>query len=194
MQNQIKDILKHNPIVPVVLLSDDKEAIEMCKFIIDSGIKCIEVTLRNEYAIKGISLIKKEFGDSLSVGAGTVCTPNQVELLQSLEIDFMVSPGINRELIQSFNNSGVAYLPGTSTPSEMILAMELGLETLKFFPAELFGGIKALKTYSSVFPSLGFCPTGGISKSTYKQYLQLKNVISVGGSWIQLDFKNLNRK
>ena len=97
----------------------------------------------------------------------------------------MVSPGISMELSTSFENSGIPFIPGVSTPSEIISGLQLGWDTFKFFPAHLFGGLDALKTYGQVFPQVKFCPTGGIKAETYNEYLKLPNVISVGGSWLQ---------
>jgi len=89
------------------------------------------------------------------------------------------------ELSSSFENSGIPFIPGVATPSEIILGLQLGWDTFKFFPAHLFGGLEALKTYGQVFPEVQFCPTGGIKAETYKHYLSLPNVMSVGGSWLQ---------
>jgi 2-dehydro-3-deoxyphosphogluconate aldolase/(4S)-4-hydroxy-2-oxoglutarate aldolase len=96
----------------------------------------------------------------------------------------MVSPGINENLSSALMDSEIPFIPGVATPSEIILGMQLGWDTFKFFPANLFGGIKALKTYRNVFPSILFCPTGGITENTHQEYLELSNVVSVGGSWL----------
>ena len=96
----------------------------------------------------------------------------------------MVSPGLTNPMIQQFDVSEIPFLPGVSTPSEIIRGMDLGWKYFKFFPADLFGGAKALKTYGSIFKNSFFCPTGGINQDNYKDYLELDNVLSVGGSWL----------
>ena len=99
-------------------------------------------------------------------------------------VDFIVSPGMNKDLVMAMGDSTIPFIPGVATPSDIMLAMALDCQFLKFFPANLFGSVAALKTYQQVFPSIMFCPTGGLTESTYSQYLELTNVISVGGSWM----------
>ena len=97
----------------------------------------------------------------------------------------MVSPGISTPLVPYLEDSEIAFIPGVATPSDIILGLQLGWDTFKFFPAHIFGGLQALKTYGQVFPQIKFCPTGGITEETYKSYLELENVISIGGSWLK---------
>jgi 2-dehydro-3-deoxyphosphogluconate aldolase/(4S)-4-hydroxy-2-oxoglutarate aldolase len=121
----------------------------------------------------------------MDIGVGTLVTNEQIEKAAELGVDFMVSPGISKALAPTFESCGIPFIPGVATPSEIITGLELGWDTFKFFPAHLFGGLDALKTYGQVFPQVKFCPTGGIKADTYEQYLSLSNVISVGGSWLQ---------
>ncbi len=191
-QNKIGTILSSSSVIPVVSFDKDDNPVEFVNFLIKQGINCIEVTLRNDFAIEAIRLIKKSLPENFYLGVGTVVNASQVDELKKIGVDFMVSPGSNLELIKIMQQSGIAFLPGVSTPSEIIGAIQLGLTYLKFFPANLFGGINALKTYSSVFPNIIFCPTGGISQMNYIEFLDLPNVISVGGTWIQKKYYKKN--
>ena len=183
-QNNIRQTLEEHPVIPVVSFDKVADVEPTINLLIEKGIHCIEITLRNDCAFecieKAIALKKEAF----SVGIGTVVSKEQIEKATKLGVHFMVSPGINQGLADAFDSSGTPFIPGVSTPSEIILGMQLGWDTFKFFPANLFGGSKALKTYGNVFPSIKFCPTGGISEETHSSYLALKNVISVGGSWL----------
>jgi 2-dehydro-3-deoxyphosphogluconate aldolase / (4S)-4-hydroxy-2-oxoglutarate aldolase len=183
-QNNIEQILKENQVIPVVTFNNVKEVDHVIDKILSKNIKCIEVTLRTDAAIDCIKYIKQKYSSKIKVGMGTVINSEQISNAINLKVDFMVSPGISRTLVNAFEKSNIAYIPGVSTPSEIIKAINLGLNTLKFFPANLFGGIDALKTYGQVFPNVKFCPTGGINENTYQHYLDLNNVIAVGGSWM----------
>jgi 2-dehydro-3-deoxyphosphogluconate aldolase / (4S)-4-hydroxy-2-oxoglutarate aldolase len=183
-QNKVRSKLSEHAMIPVVTFNDVKEAIPIMEKIISKGVRCIEVTLRTPCAEECIAIIKSKFGSEVMVGAGTVINSNQVKRMIELNVDFMVSPGFSENLIDSMQASGIAYLPGVATPGEMIKAQEKNCYTLKFFPANLFGGLAALKVYAGLFPNVLFCPTGGISQSNYEEYQQQSNVISVGGSWI----------
>lgn len=191
-QNKIGTILSSSSVIPVVSFDKGDNPVEFVNFLIKQGINCIEVTLRNDFAIEAIRLIKKSLPENFYLGVGTVVNASQVDELKKIGVDFMVTPGSNLELIKIMQQSGIAFLPGVSTPSEIIGAIQLGLTYLKFFPANLFGGINALKTYSSVFPNIIFCPTGGISQMNYIEFLDLPNVISVGGTWIQKKYYKKN--
>lgn len=183
-QNNIRKILKANPVIPVVSFNSIEEVEPAINLLIGKGINCIEITLRNDNAFSCVKAAKKLNISGFHVGIGTIVSEEQIKQVADIAVDFMVSPGMNKNLSNTFNNSGIPFIPGIATPSEIILGMELGWDTFKFFPANLFGGTKALKTYGSVFPNVLFCPTGGISEDSYKSYLELSNVISVGGSWL----------
>ncbi len=190
MGNQsIYKILKNNPLVPVVTFNKEDDPEDFMDYLIKRNVFCIEITLRTEYGLKAIELLKKKFSDTIQVGAGTVISSLQVNQLKSIGADFMVSPGLTVDLFECMINSKIPFLPGVATPSEIIKAQELGLEYLKFFPANLYGGIDALKMFGGLFPALKFCPTGGISEATSQEYLALNNVIAVGGSWFQKNYK-----
>ena len=190
MRNQsIYKILKNNPLVPVVTFNKEDDPEDFMDYLIKRNVFCIEITLRTEYGLKAIELLKKKFSDTIQVGAGTVISSLQVNQLKSIGADFMVSPGLTVDLFECMIKSKIPFLPGVATPSEIIKAQELGLEYLKFFPANLYGGIDALKMFGGLFPALKFCPTGGISEATSQEYLALNNVIAVGGSWFQKNYK-----
>ena len=183
-QNNIRKTLQEHSVIPVVSFDKVTDVEPTINLLIEKGIHCIEITLRNDCAFECIEKALSLKTEGFSVGIGTVVSKSQIEKATALGVHFMVSPGINEELAEAFNSSGIPFLPGVSTPSEIILGIQLGWDTFKFFPANLFGGSKALKTYGNVFPSIKFCPTGGISEETHESYLALKNVICVGGSWL----------
>ena len=183
-QNNIRETLGKHAVIPVVSF-DSFEAVEpTIAKLIEQGIHCIEITLRNDCAFECIEKAISLNTEGFDVGIGTVVSKAQIEKAKNIGVHFMVSPGINETLADAFNTSGIPFIPGVATPSEIILGMQQGWDTFKFFPANLFGDLKALKTYGNVFPSIMFCPTGGISEETHESYLALKNVISVGGSWL----------
>lgn len=183
-QNNIEKVLRENPIIPVVTFNSKEEVDEVVQELLSKGIKCIEVTLRTDCAFDCIKYAKEKYGNEISVGMGTVTNVNHVYKAQDLQVDFMVSPGISRTQSSAFERSSIPFIPGVSTPSEIIKAVNLGYDVLKFFPANLFGGIGALKAYGQVFPQVKFCPTGGVSEENHQEYLALDNVIAVGGSWL----------
>ena len=187
-QNGIRDFLKHHPVVPVVKLEQVDEVIPLIKFLDHSGIHCIEITLRSNCALEAIKLAKKHVPSHFKIGVGTVINREQLMAVIDAEVDFIVLPGLNSELVEILQQIQIPFLPGVISPSEIMGALELGWDTLKFFPAHIAGGLKAIKTFGQVFPQVHFCPTGGITKENHKDYLALENVISVGGSWVQKDF------
>jgi len=190
--NKIREILELNPLVPVVTFHENDDPLAFMEFLLNQNVNCIEITLRTSSGLSAIERIKKEF-DNVKVGAGTVTNKDQIEKLSDLGVDFMVSPGTTEKLIKEFINSEIPFINGVSTASEIILSKELGMDTLKFFPAHLYGGIAAIKIFGQLFPDIKFCPTGGINVQTSKEYLAQTNVIAVGGSWFQKDYKSLRK-
>ncbi len=177
-----------HPLVPVVTFKEADDPLQLMNYLIENDIHCIEVTLRTTQGIKAIATLRQTYGASILVGAGTVTTTIQVDELKEVGVDFLVSPGITSSLQKAMQASGIPYLPGVATPGEILKAMEMGLRTLKFFPANLFGGLDALKAYEQVFPDIQFCPTGGVTQDTCQDYLALQNVFAVGGTWFQKQF------
>ncbi|MFN5846446.1 MAG: bifunctional 4-hydroxy-2-oxoglutarate aldolase/2-dehydro-3-deoxy-phosphogluconate aldolase [Flavobacteriia bacterium] len=184
MQNNIEDILSRNSIIPVVTIHDFHQIDAVYDQLMKQGIKCIEITLRTDYAWEAIAEFKLKYGCEIKVGVGTVISNEQILKCKDLKVDFMVSPGLTTSLVQNLEHSEIPFIPGVATPSEIIRGMEIGWRFFKFFPANLFGGVDALKAYGSLFKDVKFCPTGGVNETNYKEYLALNNVISVGGSWV----------
>ncbi|MFT6501552.1 MAG: 2-dehydro-3-deoxyphosphogluconate aldolase/(4S)-4-hydroxy-2-oxoglutarate aldolase [Crocinitomicaceae bacterium] len=187
LQNNIEALLKANPLIPVVTIESLDEVDVVYENLSSQGINCVEITLRTEIAWEAIALFKEKYGPAFKVGVGTIISPDDILKCVKLKVDFMVSPGLTSSMIQQFDFSGIPFLPGVSTPSEIIRGIDMGWRVFKFFPADLFGGAKALKVYGNIFKDVSFCPTGGINKDNYQEYLDLKNVMAVGGSWLTSD-------
>jgi len=184
MQNGINSILSKHRLVPVVTIKSLDEIDTIAQKLQEQDVSCIEITLRTDIAWNAIEIFKERYGDTFDVGVGTIISTQDVAKAKQIGVDFIVSPGYTNNLAKALDLCGIPFLPGVSTPSEIIKAKESGCKYLKFFPANLFGGIKALKTYAALFPDCHFCPTGGISEENHLDYLKLPNVICVGGSWI----------
>lgn len=184
IQNNIESVLKKHSIIPVVTVTDLSEIDFTISTLLSKKINCVEVTLRTPIAFEAIKEIKNKFGNELSVGVGTIVSIENIQMAIECGVDFMVSPGMNKELVMAMRDSTIPFIPGVATPSDIMLGMALDCQFLKFFPANLFGSVAALKTYQQVFPNVQFCPTGGLTEITYLEYLQLTNVLSVGGSWM----------
>lgn len=179
----IHNILKKNPILPVIVLDKYEHALPLADALMEGGITTLEITLRTPVALEAIELLKSKMPECI-VGAGTVVKPAQFFEIKQAGADFAVSPGISSELIERAEKENIPYLPAIATPSEILLAIQHKLSLLKFFPAGLNGGVAALRNFMSVFPAIRFCPTGGIDQGNMMDYFSLKNVICVGGSWL----------
>lgn len=177
------DILQRSPVVPVIVIDDLADALPMAKALLAGGVDVLEVTLRTPAALDAIKLLSDELPDAL-VGAGTVTNPEQLEQVRAAGAKFAISPGITDALLQAGQVSDIPLIPGISTVSELMHAIDFGYSHLKFFPAEAAGGVAMLKAISGPFPQIRFCPTGGISLHNYRDYLALPNVLCVGGSWL----------
>lgn len=184
MQNGILTLLQPHSTVPVAVLNTKEQADAACRRLLEQGYASIEITLRTERALELIRYVQTQYGTQLCVGAGTVCEPAQAEAAAKAGAEFLVSPGQTTALLLAMKNTGIPYLPGAVTPSEILQSQERDLGVLKFFPAHLFGGAMALSAYASVFQSVRFLPTGGIGETTKQDYLSLPNVVAVGGSWM----------
>jgi 2-dehydro-3-deoxyphosphogluconate aldolase / (4S)-4-hydroxy-2-oxoglutarate aldolase len=184
----IEQVLKHQRYVPVVTFAETDDVGRFADFLLDQGVSCIEVTLRTPFAMQAIRNLKNAYGDRLVIGAGTVTRVHQIVELKEIGVDFVVSPGLIKELFEAASKVSTPFLPGVATPTEIMNARAWGIKWLKFFPANVNGGAIALKAYASVFPDVRFCPTGGISKDSSSDYLDLPNVFAVGGSWFQKEF------
>ncbi|MGL2635498.1 bifunctional 4-hydroxy-2-oxoglutarate aldolase/2-dehydro-3-deoxy-phosphogluconate aldolase [Helicobacter pylori] len=183
MQDKIIEVLQISPIVPVVVIEDLNDAVPLAQSLIEGGIPIIEVTLRSSCALEAIELIAKNV-PKMRVGAGTILNPTQLEQAQNRGAEFLISPGLTIELLEYAKKKGMPLIPGVSSSSEVMQALELGYNALKFFPAEYCGGVKLLNAFNGPFKGVKFCPTGGISADNMRSYLNLENVLCVGGSWL----------
>ncbi len=169
-------------IVPVIAINHAQQALPLAKVLMDNGLPCAEITFRTEAAQEAIRLMREAYPEML-IGAGTVLTTAQVDQAQQAGADFIVSPGLNPTTVKYCQQRGIAIVPGVNNPSLVEQAMELGLRTLKFFPAEPSGGVAMLKALSAVYP-VKFMPTGGISAANVQHYLDLPSVVACGGTWM----------
>ncbi|GAA4919994.1 2-dehydro-3-deoxyphosphogluconate aldolase/(4S)-4-hydroxy-2-oxoglutarate aldolase [Nonomuraea thailandensis] len=171
------------PVIPVVVIEDAGTAVPMARALVAGGLPVIEVTLRTPAAREAIARIAEEVPEA-TVGAGTIRSTEDIAASVSAGAKFLVSPGTTLSLVEALDSSGVPYLPGAATVSEVMALVERGIKELKFFPAEAAGGIPYLKSLSGPLPDVRFCPTGGIKPETARDYLALPNVGCVGGSWL----------
>lgn len=179
----LRTILRAAPVVPVLVIDDLAAAVPIARALVSGGLPAIEVTLRTPVAAEAIRAIAAEV-EGATVGAGTVLTPVQVELAVDAGAAFLVSPGTTPDLLSEAEDAPVPFLPGAATATEAMVLAERGYRYLKFFPAEPAGGVAYLKALASPLPDTLFCPTGGITAASAPDYLALKNVICVGGSWL----------
>lgn len=176
-------VLDLAPVVPVVVLEDAADAVPLARALVTGGLPAIEVTLRTPAAPDAIRAIADGVPDAV-VGAGTVITPAQVDEAVDAGARFLVSPGWTEALLAAMRASGVPFLPGVSTVSEVVALLERGVREMKFFPARAAGGTAYLKALAGPLPQARFCPTGGIGADSAPDYLALPNVGCVGGSWM----------
>lgn len=181
--NEILGKIRKIAIVPVVLLENAKDAKPLAQALCDGGLPCAEVTFRTEAAEEGIRIMKKEFPEML-VGAGTVLTTEQADRAMAAGAEFIVSPGLNPRVVGHCLDRGITMLPGTATPSDVERAMEFGLDTVKFFPAEAAGGLAMIKAMAAPYVNMKFMPTGGINEKNLRSYLDFPSVLACGGSWM----------
>jgi len=177
------EILQTGPVVPVMVIKETAHAVPLAKALVAGGVKVLEITLRSDAALESIRLISEQVPDAI-VGAGTVSSEEDLENITKAGAVFAISPGLTPNLLKAAGKSKIPLIPGISSASELMYGMEAGLSEFKFFPAEAAGGIKMIQSLGGPFPHITFCPTGGINTGNYKDYLALKNVACVGGSWL----------
>jgi 2-dehydro-3-deoxyphosphogluconate aldolase/(4S)-4-hydroxy-2-oxoglutarate aldolase len=175
--------IKSLGIVPVVKIDDVEKAVPLAEALCRGGLPCAEITFRTEQAEESIRRIAEVMPDML-VGAGTVLTPAQADKAQAAGAKFIVSPGLNPTVVEHCLNKGIPIFPGCSSPSDIEKALELGLNCVKFFPAEQAGGIAAIKAMAAPYGNINFLPTGGINAKNLNDYLSFDRVIACGGSWM----------
>ena len=181
--NETLEKLGQYGIVPVVVLNDSKDAEPLADALCEGGLACAEVTFRTEAAAESIKIMSEKHPEML-VGAGTVLTVEQVDEAVAAGAKFIVSPGLNSEVVKYCLDKNIAITPGVVTPSEMEQAIELGLNIVKFFPAEPSGGLSMIKAVSAPYTMLKFMPTGGINPGNVKEYLKSDKIFACGGSWM----------
>ena len=177
-----EEILTMGPVVPVIVIERLEDAVPLAKALIAGGVKVLEVTLRTECALEAIKKIIKEVPEAV-VGAGTVTSVEQLKQVTEAGVEFIITPGITDAILKAAVEGPVPVIPGIATISELLTAQEYGLTALKFFPAEINGGVAALKAFAGPCGYMKFCPTGGVNPKNYRDYLALNNVLCVGGTW-----------
>jgi 2-dehydro-3-deoxyphosphogluconate aldolase/(4S)-4-hydroxy-2-oxoglutarate aldolase len=179
----VEDVVSLAPVIPVVVIDRLEDAVPLADALVRGGLPAIEVTLRTPCALAAIERIAAEVPGAV-VGAGTVTTARQVDAAVGAGARFLVSPGATPTLLDALQATGVPFLPGTASASDIVALLERGLTHAKLFPAEVVGGIAALKAFAGPFPQMRFCPTGGIDADNAADYLAQANVACVGGSWM----------
>ncbi len=170
-------------VIPVVVINDEKETIEILSKLREGGINCAEITFRTACAKEAIAIGTKAFED-MNIGAGTVINAEQAKSAVQAGAKFIVSPGFSDEVARYCTDENIPYYPGCVTPSEIMRALSYGLNVVKFFPAGVYGGLKAMKALSAPFPQVRFIPTGGVDLGNLKEYLDFDKVYAVGGSFM----------
>lgn len=181
--NQIRDLMTLAPVIPVLTISDPALAVPMARALVAGGLRVLEVTLRTPAALAVIKAIAEEVPDAIP-GAGTVIRVAQMDEVQRAGGHFCVSPGSTPSLIRAARDSGMKFLPGAVTATEVMALLEQDITYMKFFPAQAAGGIPVLNSFSAPLAEARFCPTGGIRPESAPAYLALANVLCVGGTWV----------
>lgn len=168
--------------IPVVVIKEMSETDKILKALKNNGINCAEITFRTACAAEAIEYACKNYPD-MSIGAGTVINAEQCEAALKAGAQFIVSPGLSVSVANICNERGIPYYPGCVTPTEIMQALELGITTVKFFPANVYGGLKALKALSAPFPQVKFIPTGGVDRGNIDEFLAFDKIAAIGGSF-----------
>ena len=168
--------------IPVVVIKELSETDKILTALKKNGINCAEITFRTACAKEAIEYACKNYPD-MSIGAGTVINAQQCEDALAAGAQFIVSPGLSVAVAKICNERGIPYYPGCVTPTEIMAALELGVTTVKFFPANVYGGLKAMKALSAPFPQVKFIPTGGVDRSNIDEFLAWDKIAAIGGSF-----------
>lgn len=176
-----REVMLVSKIIPVISVDSVEESLRLCEALVLGGVSIFEITLRTPCAIDAINAVAREFPNAVT-GAGTVLNAQQFKMVENAGATFAISPGLTHELA-SYKNS-IPLLPGVATASEIMQGLAYGYDAFKLFPANIVGGIGALKAFGAPFKDVVFCPTGGVNAANAKEYLALNNVLCVGGSWI----------
>ena len=176
-------VMQDSPVIPVIVLTDAGQAVQMARALVAGGIRMLEVTLRTPQALACIEAIARDVPEAV-VGAGTVRNAADAQASAMAGARFIVSPGYTNALGQACRDAGLPLLPGVATGTEIMMALGDGLAELKFFPAMQAGGPAMLKAWGGPFGDVRFCPTGGVTAANALDFLALPNVVCVGGSWL----------
>ncbi|WP_042302487.1 bifunctional 4-hydroxy-2-oxoglutarate aldolase/2-dehydro-3-deoxy-phosphogluconate aldolase [Paraburkholderia kururiensis] len=179
----VADIVRLGPVIPVLAFESVEQGENVSRALHAGGVKVLEITLRTEAGLKAIERAS-QLAEDIVVGVGTITRPEQCALAKKAGARFGVSPGLTKDMHQAAQDAGLPLLPGVMTPTDIIVALELGYEIVKFFPAQPAGGVPMLQALHGPFPTLKFCPTGGITAESAPTFLALPNVVCVGGSWL----------
>lgn len=180
---EILERLARAIVVPVVVLEDAKDAVPTANAMIAGGVDVMEITFRTAAAPDAIKAVSENCPDML-VGAGTVLNVEQAKLAVSMGAKFIVSPGFDEEVVSWCVENGICVAPGCVTPTEIMAALKHGLKMVKFFPANVYGGLNAMKNLSAPFVGIKFLPTGGVNTANIKEYIDAPFIHAVGGSWV----------
>jgi 2-dehydro-3-deoxyphosphogluconate aldolase/(4S)-4-hydroxy-2-oxoglutarate aldolase len=179
----INELLAESPVVPLVQADDPAVAVKISRALASGGLRVAEVVFRTDRALECLQAVADEVPEMIA-GAGTVLSESQATAAIENGAKFIVSPGLDDRVVGAAKEQGVPVYPGTMTPSEVQRAFNLGLDVVKFFPASIAGGVPALKTLGSVFRTMKFMPTGGISTANLAEFLAVPSVLACGGSWL----------
>jgi 2-dehydro-3-deoxyphosphogluconate aldolase/(4S)-4-hydroxy-2-oxoglutarate aldolase len=179
----IDEIAQRARVLPVIVINDESEILPMADALAAGGLTCLEVTLRSQYGLKAIKLLREQ-RPNLTVGAGTVLDRHMFAAVEAAGAQFVVTPGATQDMLEAGVESAIPLLPGIATASEIMMGYALGYRRFKLFPAEICGGAAAIKAFGGPFGDVRFCPTGGVNVDNLKAYMSLPNVMCVGGTWM----------
>lgn len=180
---KMEDVVQLGPVIPVLAFDSAKQGEHVSRALHAGGVKVLEITLRTAAGLAAIERAS-QLADDIVVGVGTITKPEHCAQAKKAGAQFGVSPGLTKDLHLAAQDAGLPLLPGVMTPSDLIQAIELGYDIVKFFPAQQAGGVAMLQAFYGPFPNLRFCPTGGITVETAPDFLKQPNVVCVGGSWL----------
>ena len=181
--NTIFEKLSELRILPVIKISDERDALPLADALIRGGLPAAEITFRTRCAANAIAAIKNAFPNML-LGAGTVLSEETASLAKDAGASFIVSPGLNTSVVRHCQETGIPIIPGCVTPTEIETAMSLGINVVKFFPASAFGGVETIKALAAPYAGIKFVPTGGVNLSNLREYLSCSAVLACGGSFM----------
>jgi len=181
--DRLMQIIKASPVIPVITIADADDAVPLARALLNGGIATIEIALRTPAAAEAARAVIAEV-PQMSVGIGTVLTPQSLADAKAMGARYALSPGATPELLEAAASGDFPYVPGVATASDVMAAVVSGFSVLKFFPAENAGGIAGLRALAGPFPATRFCPTGGINEKNFRTWLAEPNVVAVGGSWL----------